>query len=562
MALDDERGPAARRARAAWPRQRRPRAEAPAARRRSPSSSRTSQGVDALHSPATAVVDFRPWRETFAQGRRSGGRRGRHRLRGRERRPARQPALRPPQPRREPRALRGLLRRRWSDRLAVAAGGDPDPRIVPFRGAWLRLRPERRDLVRALVYPVPDPDAPVPRRPLHPRHRRRGADRPDRAAGRRRAPTASAASSAADLRDTLAWAGTYRMARRWWRTGLTELRHAAERRALVRDGARYIPELTPDDVLPGPAGVRAQALGRDGSLVDDFVVSETERALACPQRPLPRRHVLARARAADRGPRHMKVLVTGHDGYIGTVLTPLLLEAGHEPLGLDTSLFANHAFGEIAGGPRARGRHPRRHRRGARRLRRRHPPRRALQRPARQPRPGDHLRGQPPRERRAGAAPPARPASRASSTRARAAPTAPAPATHRSTRARTSTPSRPTASRRCSPSATSPRSPPPPSPPSSSATPPPTASRPACAATSWSTTSSPTPTRPARCGCSPTARRGARSPTSRTSRAPSSPRSRRPQRPSTTRPSTSAATRTTTRSATSPGWSSRPPAPA
>ena len=99
----------------------------------------------------------------------------------------------------------------------------------------------------------------------------------------------------------------------------------------------------------------------------------------------------------------MKVLVTGHDGYIGTVLTPLLLEAGHEPRRARHQPVRQPRVRRDPGRPRARGRHPRRHRRGARRLRRRHPPRRALQRPARQPRPGDHLRGQPPRERRAGA---------------------------------------------------------------------------------------------------------------------------------------------------------------
>ena len=113
----------------------------------------------------------------------------------------------------------------------MAAGGDPDPRIVPFRGAWLRMRPERRDLVRALVYPVPDPDL-----PFLGVHFTRGTD-DEVLIG----PTALLAGardserrlSAADMRDTLAWGGTYRMARRWWRTGLTELRHAADRRALV-----------------------------------------------------------------------------------------------------------------------------------------------------------------------------------------------------------------------------------------------------------------------------------------------------------------------------------------
>jgi L-2-hydroxyglutarate oxidase LhgO len=77
------------------------------------------------------------------------------------------------------------------------------------------------------------------------------------------------------------------MARRFWRTGVTEIRHAASVAALVADAARYVPELRPEDVLPGPAGVRAQALGRDGRLVDDFVFSETERALHVRNAPSP-----------------------------------------------------------------------------------------------------------------------------------------------------------------------------------------------------------------------------------------------------------------------------------
>ena len=117
-------------------------------------------------------------------------------------------------------------------------------------------------------------------------------------------------------------------------------RAAPRRRAAARwsrTAARYIPELTPDDVLPGPAGVRAQALGRDGSLVDDFVVSETERALHVRNAPSPAAtSSLALARLiADQRP--MKVLVTGHDGYIGTVLTPLLQRGGPRAASASTS---------------------------------------------------------------------------------------------------------------------------------------------------------------------------------------------------------------------------------
>ena len=245
------------------------------------------RGVDALHSPATAVVDFRAVAEAFARDVEQAG--------GEVVTGCAVDGADLQANRLQIRHSQGETRARfaifcaggWSDRLAVAAGGDPDPRIVPFRGAWLRLRPERRDLVRALVYPVPDPSL-----PFLGVHFTRGTD-DEVLVG----PTALLAPardgyelrrvSARDLRDTLLWPGTWRMARRWWRTGLQELRHAVSSRALVEDGARYIPELTTDDVLPGPSGVRAQALGRDGSLVDDFVVSETERALHVRNAPSP-----------------------------------------------------------------------------------------------------------------------------------------------------------------------------------------------------------------------------------------------------------------------------------
>jgi 2-hydroxyglutarate dehydrogenase len=77
------------------------------------------------------------------------------------------------------------------------------------------------------------------------------------------------------------------MVRRWWRTGISELSVAASRRAFVSEAARYVPELTTADVEPGPAGVRAQAVGRDGALADDFVFSHTDRALHVRNAPSP-----------------------------------------------------------------------------------------------------------------------------------------------------------------------------------------------------------------------------------------------------------------------------------
>jgi 2-hydroxyglutarate dehydrogenase len=194
----------------------------------------------------------------------------------------------------------------WADRLAVSAGADPDPRIVPFRGAYLRLLPERRHLVRSLIYPVPDPSLPFLGVHLT---RHIGGEvligPTALMAGARDAYELSRIRRR-DVIDTLAWPGTWRMLARWWRTGVTELRHAAVRSAFVRAAARYVPGLTVEDVEPSFAGVRAQALGRDGKLVDDFVFSHTERALHVRNAPSPAatsslaiaRHVVAEAERA------------------------------------------------------------------------------------------------------------------------------------------------------------------------------------------------------------------------------------------------------------------------
>jgi (S)-2-hydroxyglutarate dehydrogenase len=175
----------------------------------------------------------------------------------------------------------------WSDRLAVAAGGDPDPRIVPFRGAYLRLTSARRSLVRSLIYPVPDPSL-----PFLGVHLTRGIDG-DVLIG----PTALLAGSRdgyrpgtaryRDILETVAWPGTWRMLSRWWRAGASELRHAVSRTALVRAASRYVPELGVGDVEAAFAGVRAQALGLDGRLLDDFVFTRTERALHVRNAPSP-----------------------------------------------------------------------------------------------------------------------------------------------------------------------------------------------------------------------------------------------------------------------------------
>ena len=164
-----------------------------------------------------------------------------------------------------------------SDRLAQLAGAGADPRIVLFRGAYLQLRPERRALVRGLIYPVPDPALPFLGVHLTRHHDGEVFI----------GPTALLALTPRTAGRALRWPGTWRMARRWWRTGVTEIHHALSPAALVRAAARYVPELHPGDAVRAWAGVRAQAVARDGRLVDDFVFARTGRALHVRNAPSP-----------------------------------------------------------------------------------------------------------------------------------------------------------------------------------------------------------------------------------------------------------------------------------
>jgi L-2-hydroxyglutarate oxidase len=221
-------------------------------------------GVAALHSPATGIVDFGGVARVLAEGRQvatgcavTGMRDG---------------AISHSQGETRVRAA-VFCAGAWADRLARASGAPPDPRIVPFKGAYMRLKPARRELVRGLIYPVPDP-----RLPFLGVHLTKHIDG-EILVG----PTALMKPRG----DSLTWPGTYRMARRFWRTGISEMRYAVSRRAVAREAARYVPGLEAGDMTDGPSGVRAQALGRDGKLVDDFVFSATGRALHVRNAPSP-----------------------------------------------------------------------------------------------------------------------------------------------------------------------------------------------------------------------------------------------------------------------------------
>ena len=245
-------------------------------------------GIAALHSPSTAVVDFSTVAGAYAEDLRDGGAElcfgcevsGLSEVGGGvvishgEGTTAARRAV--------------VCAGPWADRIAVAAGADPDPRIVPFRGDYLRLRDGRAGLVRGSIYPIPDPDLPflgmhLTRNPagevlLGPSALFAGA-RDAYRLGKVRPR---------DLRESLAWPGTWRLFRNSWRTGLAEIAHAASIRSFVGQCRRYVPELRVADVERSPhSGVRAQAVGRDGTLVDDFVVSKTEATIHVRNAPSP-----------------------------------------------------------------------------------------------------------------------------------------------------------------------------------------------------------------------------------------------------------------------------------
>ena len=252
-----------------------------------------ARGVAALHSPGTGVVDFAAVARAFAADFETRG--------GRVQLGCRVTGIEPAHDRLRLVHTAGEIRARfaifcaggWADELAVKAGADPEPRVVPFRGAYLRLRLDKSRLVRGLIYPVPDPAL-----PFLGVHLSRHVD-----GNVSLGPTARLAATR--LRRSLAWRGTWRMARRWWRTGLGEIANAVSTRRVVQEAATYIPGLQPGDFSPWYAGVRAQALARDGTLLDDFIVSETERTLHVRNAPSPAAtSALALARLiADRSER-------------------------------------------------------------------------------------------------------------------------------------------------------------------------------------------------------------------------------------------------------------------
>ncbi|MFE9686718.1 L-2-hydroxyglutarate oxidase [Streptomyces sp. NPDC006285] len=174
-----------------------------------------------------------------------------------------------------------------SDSVAKLARDRQEPRIIPFRGEYMLLKPERAHLVRGLIYPVPDPRYPFLGVHFTPRVDGTVEVGPNAVLALAREGYTLAKVSPRDLSGLAAYPGFWRMAAQHWRTGIREYRGALSVTAFMKDAGRYVPGVGAKDVVRGGAGVRAQALDRDGTLVDDFRIHRTGRITAVRNAPSP-----------------------------------------------------------------------------------------------------------------------------------------------------------------------------------------------------------------------------------------------------------------------------------
>lgn len=174
-----------------------------------------------------------------------------------------------------------------SDAVAKLAQDKPEPKIIPFRGEYMLLKPDRTHLVRGLVYPVPDPRYPFLGVHFTPRVDGSVEVGPNAVLALAREGYTLGRISPKDLLGIAAYPGTWRMAAQHWRTGIKEYRGALSAAAFMKAAKLYVPGVGVRDVVRGGAGVRAQALDRDGTLVDDFRIHRAGRITAVRNAPSP-----------------------------------------------------------------------------------------------------------------------------------------------------------------------------------------------------------------------------------------------------------------------------------
>ncbi len=244
-------------------------------------------GIKALHVPTTGIIDFPRVAQTYARliQEKGGDIRLRHELR------------------RIVHADGGLILETSQgsihskfmincgglhcDRIARMAGAQPDLQIVPFRGEYYTVAPQRRSLVKNLIYPVPDPAF-----PFLGVHFTRTIDGfveagPNAVLAFAREGYKKSDFNARDLQETLRFSGFRKMARKYWQTGMGEMYRSFSKHAFLTALQRLLPELTLNDLQPGGSGVRAQAISSEGVLVDDFMIDVTGSALHVLNAPSP-----------------------------------------------------------------------------------------------------------------------------------------------------------------------------------------------------------------------------------------------------------------------------------
>jgi L-2-hydroxyglutarate oxidase LhgO len=174
-----------------------------------------------------------------------------------------------------------------ADRVARGIDHQDDPRIIPFRGDYLTVRADKAQFVNGLIYPVPDPRYPF----LGVHYTRRVGGQldvgPNAVLSLHREGYGRAAFCLADARETLGWPGFWHLARRHWWTGAKEIQASASPRAFMRLAQRYVPDIGHQDVVRGSSGLRAQAVARDGTLVDDFQITEQDGVTCVRNAPSP-----------------------------------------------------------------------------------------------------------------------------------------------------------------------------------------------------------------------------------------------------------------------------------
>jgi L-2-hydroxyglutarate oxidase len=175
----------------------------------------------------------------------------------------------------------------YADKIAEMSGDHPGIKIIPFRGEYYKLKPEKEYLVKNLIYPVPDPDFPF--LGVHFTRMKRGGVEagPNAVLAYKREGYKKSDISFSEFFEVLGWPGFQKVAKKYWKTGLGEFYRSYSKAAFTKALQKLIPEIEEKDLVTGGSGVRAQACDRDGGLIDDFLIHQSERTINVLNAPSP-----------------------------------------------------------------------------------------------------------------------------------------------------------------------------------------------------------------------------------------------------------------------------------